>query len=177
MQARAYSVLLAIAVAFLSWLVGTVFLFDIPGRVADWLRFLIPGVVLVAIAWRLRAWPATQGRIARIGMDLLLVSAAAFAAQGLLAFDPADPDAFTSRMRAGAWAISWIAFIPGAPFYAGALGRKFALWSIVAATVMCTPALQESLPTITAYARFLFMPTWFAWWFSAALRPLSRGAA
>lgn len=166
-----------LAVAFLSWLAGTVFLFDLPARAADLLRFLVPGIALVWIAWRLRTWPAMQGRVARIGTNLLLVSATAFAMQGLFAFDPADPEAFASRMRAGAWAISWIAFIPGAPFYASALGRKFASWSIVAAAIACTPVLQELLPTVAAYARFLFMPTWFAWWFAAALRPFSRSAA
>ena len=160
-------------VAFACWLAGALLAYRIGGTIADVFQFAIPGALL---AWASMRLPANSST-ARIGRWLLLISALGFAAQALFAFDPADPEAFASRMRAGAWAISWIAFIPGAPFYASALGRRFASWSIVAAAIACTPVLQELLPTVAAYARFLFMPTWFAWWFAAALRPFSRSAA
>src|SRR3546814_11263441 len=51
---------------------------------------------------------------ARIGAWLALLSALAFAAQGLLPLDPRDLEADASRMHATMWTLWWVALLPAA---------------------------------------------------------------
>jgi hypothetical protein len=175
-------VVLALSVACLGWLAGTAFLFDVPARMVDLLRFAVPGIVLAAIAWGLHGSPIVRKRVVtRIGANLMLISALAFAVQGIVAFDPADPHSFASRLRVAAWSVSWLAFIPGAPMLAMAFGRRFAAWSIPASAIMCVPGLMDAFPAMAMHAGLVglaFYPTWFAWWCFAASRlpAFSRGA-
>src|SRR3546814_9922281 len=58
------------------------------------LGFVLPGVLAALVAWRLRAsLDAGAPWAARIGAWLALLSALAFAAQGLLPLDPRDLEA------------------------------------------------------------------------------------
>lgn len=87
--------------------------------------FVIPGIVATAVALRLQArlskaplskasLPVKSGMAARIGGWLLVISALAFTAQGLLPVDPAELDGGRSRWHATAWTLWWLAFLPGA---------------------------------------------------------------
>jgi hypothetical protein len=146
----------------------------VAGSWPDLLRFVVPGAVL---AWASRRLPA-HSPVERIGGHLLLVSALAFAAQGLFAFDIADPDAGSSRMRALAWTLWWVAFAPGALLQAAARSRAFVAGSLFAVAAVCLPALLPVPRAAMPFAQWLAVPTWFAWWFAAARRvALSRGAA
>src|SRR3546814_1754845 len=74
------------------------------------LGFLLPGVLAALVAWRLRA-SLDDGApwAARIGAWLALLSALAFAAQGLLPLDPRDLESDASRMHATMWTLWWVA--------------------------------------------------------------------
>src|SRR3546814_11255366 len=79
------------------------------------LGFVLPGVLAALVAWRLRA-SLDDGApwAARIGAWLALLSALAFAAQGLLPLDPRDLAADASRMHATMWTLWWVALLPAA---------------------------------------------------------------
>jgi hypothetical protein len=174
MQARAFNNLV-VPVVIASWLAGIVLAGSIPGPTADVARFAIPGALL---AWTSMRLPADSS-MARIGRWLLLFSALAFAAQGLFAFDPADPDAYASRMRALAWMLWWLAFAPGALLSAALRGRIPFIASAIAVVLVCMPALLPVPRAVAVPAQSVAALAWFAWWWFAAARrtSLSRGAA
>src|SRR3546814_17431834 len=90
------------------------------------LGFVLPGVLAALVAWRLRA-SLDDGApwAARIGAWLALLSALAFAAQGLLPLDPRDLEADASRMHATMWTLWWVALLPAAVLLAfGSRDRK-----------------------------------------------------
>ncbi|TWI10623.1 DUF998 domain-containing protein [Aerolutibacter ruishenii] len=96
--------------------------------------FIVPGMLMAWSALGLRA--ALGGRLAvsardlpggwwpRIGASLWLLSAIAFAAQGIWPLDPRDLDGATSQRHASMWTLWWIAFVPGALL----LGAGFWRW-------------------------------------------------
>jgi len=87
--------------------------------------FVIPGVLAAVAAIALRArLPGDAGWAARIGAWLLLLSALAFAAQGVLPLDPDDLDGPISQRHATAWTLWWIASAAGAVSIAGGLLRR-----------------------------------------------------
>ena len=87
--------------------------------------FVIPGVLAAVAAMALRSrLPGDAGWPARIGARLLLLSALAFAAQGLLPLDPDDLDGQASQWHATAWTLWWIASAAGAVSIAGGLLRR-----------------------------------------------------
>lgn len=178
MQARGFNLRLAIAVAVLAWSAGTVFASRMPAGLADVLRCLLPGIVVAWIAGRLRFALPAQGRVARIGANLLLLSALAFAAQAPFAIDLEDPDAGANRARALAWALWWIAFAPGALLYGIPRGRAWFAASLVAVALACVPALLSLPAGALPLAQSVAVLGWFAWWFAAAGQPaLSRAGA
>jgi hypothetical protein len=166
MQARA-SAASVVSLAAVSWLAGHLLAGSIRGSWADALAFVSPGLLL---AWESRRLPAGSSP-ARIGRWLLLVSALAFAAQGVFAFDPADPDAVASHMRALAWTLWWIAFAPGALMQSR--GRASVAASALAVVLVCAPALLSLPRAAVPVAASVAALAWLAWWFAA----LSRGAA
>lgn len=135
------------------------------------LAFVLPGALL---AWRALAargalhgarWPP------RIGLQLALLSALAFAAQGLLAIDPRDLDAQASRLHALAWSLCWLAFVPGALLLAWSRQGGALVGSVALLATLCAfagPALLGA-PLAQRVAWLL----WLAWWVAA----FSRGAA
>lgn len=110
--------------------------FVLPGLLAAWgavgLRGQLPGNA---------NWPA------RIGARLLMLSALAFAAQGLLPLDPDDLDGPVSQWHAMAWTLWWIASTAGALSIAAGLLRRqgwraFAWAALVASALIAVFALS-----------------------------------
>jgi hypothetical membrane protein len=130
---------------------------------------VLPGL-LVALAayWVRQRLPADANWSARIGAWMLLVSALAFAAQGLLPLDPSDLDAPGSRRHAVAWMLWWIAFVPGTLLLAMGMlrvrGRRaFALASVVAAALVLVFAVLAPVALGVGAAQRIAFGVWFAW--------------
>src|SRR5690606_37753245 len=74
--------------------------------------FVVPGLAAAGVALGLRAdLPRAAGRPARIGAQLALLAALAFAAQGLLPLDLEGEEGGASRWHALAW-LSWALAFP-----------------------------------------------------------------
>lgn len=73
--------------------------------------YVLPGLLASFVALRRRNGLASPaGVCARLGWTLALLAALAFAAQGLLPLDPAEPDAGPGRLHGVAWGTWGIAF-------------------------------------------------------------------
>lgn len=131
------------------------------------LGFLAPGLLL---AWRAVAWRslrADANLVTRIGLQLLLLSALAFAAQGALPLDPANLLAPASRLHATMWTAWWIAFVPGA-LCIGIASRRWA--GVALALLVPVLVLAGALAMPAPVAQRIAIVAWFAWWCSAASR-------
>lgn len=133
--------------------------------------FLLPGALMAWSALGLRAALSTgysgaaiAGWWARIGASLWLLSAMAFAAQGIWSLDPRDLDGATSQRHASMWTLWWIAFVPGGLMLAVGLWRQrraAALWALAGASVML---LFAALPPWLLYgpiAQRVALAGWF----------------
>lgn len=145
------------------------------------LAFVLPGALAGCQAWALRtALPVQASAAARIGLQLVLLSALAFALQGLLPLDPRDLDDRASRLHATAWMLWWIAFVPGALLLAlGAWRARRPSSSIVhllAALLVACFALLAERWLGAAVAQRLAFAAWLGW---LLLAPwcVSRGEA
>ncbi len=129
--------------------------------------FVLPGLLL---AWCAYAWrTASAGaRVAeRIGLQLLMLSALAFAAQGVLPLDPTNLLAPASRLHAIAWTAWWVAFVPGALL----LDVGWRRWAgVLLALLVPALALFGAFALPAPLAQRLAFLAWFAWWWSAAGR-------
>lgn len=111
--------------------------------------FVLPGVlgalVMIALRGRLDGarWPA------RIGSWLWLLSALAFAAQGLLPLDLNDIDAPVGHLHASAWTLWWLAFVPGGVLLALGLGSAGQAWGSLRVAAILSATL---LPLFTLHA-------------------------
>jgi len=128
--------------------------------------FVLPGLLAVVVALGLRAQLDGARPIARIGTWLWLLSALAFAAQGLLPLDPSDLDAPPSRLHATAWNLWWVAFVPGGVLLAIGLGdepRWRALRWVAATAAVLVPlfAVLSPLPTAPGVAQRVALAAWF----------------
>jgi hypothetical protein len=145
----------------------------------DAFGFVLPGLLAAWVAWRLREavgdgarWPA------RIGAWLALLSALAFAAQGVLALDPGDLESSASRAHATAWTLWWVAFAPAALLLAFGVrvGRWFAAMCMLAAAVVIAFALLPLdllAPALAQRAAFAGWLAWLVvagWWVDASAR-------
>src|SRR5690606_2960889 len=122
LAACAYAVLAALLEGY-SHLLHPVALPGAVGAPRAWafnlLVFVLPGLLLAVSAWRIRnRLPAGAGMAARIGATMLLLSALAYAMQGVLPLDPDQLDGGGSRLHAVAWTLWWIAFLAGAALLA-----------------------------------------------------------
>ena len=133
------------------------------------LGFVLPGALLAWLAWSLRGAHAEPGWRVRIGLQLVLLSALCFAAQGLRPLDPTDLMAPDSRLHAVAWMLWWIAFVPGAVLLAPQAGRA---GLPVALLVLLLVLGAGSLLPAPLAQRLAFL-LWFGWWLLAA-RALNR---
>ena len=126
--------------------------------------FVVPGLLL---AWRAFAWRslrADANLLTRIGLQLLLLSALAFAAQGVLPLDPTNLVAPASRVHATAWTLWWIAFAPGA-LCIGIASRRWA--GLALALGVPALALFGALAMPAPLAQRIAVVAWFGWWCSA----------
>lgn len=146
------------------------------------LGFVIPGVLSasVAIAWR-TGLPADVRWPARIGARLLLLSALAFAAQGVLPLDPDDLDGPASQWHATAWTLWWIASGAGALLIAGGLLRRrgrrtFALAALVASVLIVVFALSPPASWPAGVAQRIAFGAWLGLLVLAGRAAGGRGA-
>ena len=142
------------------------------------LGFVLPGVLAVAVAERLRrSLPATAGWAPRVGSQMLLLAGLAFAAMGLLPLDVDDLHVPASQLHASAWMIWVLGFVAGTVLLGVSLLRQahgrasgaVALGCGVLAALAAF-ALQGTLPA--PMAQRLAFACWLVW--LAAALPLSR---
>lgn len=133
------------------------------------LGLVLPGSLLAWQAWRWRGAVGDAGWRLRIGLHLVLLSALAFAAQGLLPLDPRDLSSPASRLHALAWTAWWTAFVPGALLVAGSLrpgtaaAAGLALAVLVPVLVLSAGILLPAAPTQRAA-----LALWLLWWWTTA---------
>ena len=108
---------------------------------------------------------------ARIGATMLLLSALAYAMQGMLPLDPDQADGGSTRLHAVAWTLWWIAFLAGAALLAVSL-RGLRLATVVAWLLLLGAGVL--LPELlgTGISQRLAFAAWFAWmwWLDSTLR-------
>ncbi|MCC7247920.1 MAG: DUF998 domain-containing protein [Lysobacter sp.] len=160
----------------LAWLGGA----GIPGGVwFDAFAFVLPGALAAAALWPLRdALPMAAGWSARIGARLVLLSAFAFAAQGLLPIDIDDLDGTASGLHGIAWTLWWIAFAAGNVGLVWGFRKRrdltdCAVASLAAQAVpLCALFAQAVMPI--ALAQRLAFVLWFLWivWIAGRYRRL-----
>lgn len=138
------------------------------------LAFVVPGLLVGWGALRLRAALPAQAHgtvswLGGIGAQLMLVSAAAFVAMGVLPLDASDLEGVRSARHASAWMAWWIAFAAGGVSMAAGLRgssprwRSFADSSLLAALLL--PVLVLLLPALVpaGIAQRLAFALWFLW--------------
>ena len=166
-------------------------------RAFNLMAFVGPGLLAAIVAWGLRAamsreragGGAASPWVARVGAQLMLVSALAFVAQGVFPLDAGDLDGGGSSRHASAWMVWWLAATVGALLLAFGLRRGAAprsrAWRALAAMSLVLglllPALAVLLPhwLPAGLAQRLALVTWLAWLACAghAATPVNRGAA
>jgi hypothetical membrane protein len=136
--------------------------------------FVLPGLLVAWTALRFRAVLSSPGSrppigwSARIGAQLVLLSALAFMLQGILPLDANDLDGVRSGRHAAAWMAWWIAFTSGAALLAIGL-RGTSQWratvalSLLAAVLVPTCALVLPHLVAAGLAQRLAFALWFAW--------------
>ena len=125
--------------------------------------FLLPGLLLAYAAAR---WPVpVEGRGARwsrMGRVQVVLSALAFAAQGLLPLDAEGIDSGASQLHSAAWMIWWLSWGAGAVMLS--VGARRPWWLLVAAVVPVV-ALAGPLVVTTGLAQRVAFAAWMAaWW-------------
>lgn len=142
------------------------------GLVFNLLAFVVPGLAVAWTATRLRTAIATAAPggtwLARVGAQALLLSALAFAAQGVFPLDPEDLDNAASARHAAAWMLWCIAATVAAVLLAVGLRRRSG-WSAAAKAAalaaFALPVLALVLPQLmpAGAAQRLAFAAWFAW--------------
>jgi hypothetical protein len=134
--------------------------------------FALPGILAAVALWPLRpALPAGARWNARIGAQLVLLSAIAFAAQGLLPLDLQDMDGAASGLHAAAWTMWCLSFSAGALALASGLRGTRSGPGVVAICAFAgsiVPLLVFVAPwwlpnAIAQRAAFLLWFAWVAW--------------
>ncbi len=132
--------------------------------------FVLPGVLAAVALWPLRpALPPGTRWSARIGAQLVVLSALAFAAQGVLPLDLENPDGTAGGLHAVAWTVWWLALSAGA--LALGLGlrntatmcRGFAAITALAGLVIPILAVLAPLWIPNALAQRMAFILWFIW--------------
>lgn len=143
---------------------------DFPHALAfNLLAFVVPGMLAGVVAMTLRRdLPADAGWIARIGAQLVFLSALAFIAMGLLPLDANDLENETSRLHGTAWMLWIVAFAPGAALLALGLWRdrqwsRFARLSLAAALGLLIAAFVQTDAIPVGVAQRIAFAVWFAW--------------
>ncbi|WP_447595005.1 DUF998 domain-containing protein [Stenotrophomonas rhizophila] len=135
----------------------------------SWLGLVLPGVLACGVALRLLVRvPRTAPWTLRVGVQLLVLAGAGFAAMGLLPLDASDIESPASQFHASAWMVWVLAFVPGTLLYGlGALRvpgwRAQALLHLGCAVGMVLAAfvLQAWMPA--PLAQRLAFAVWAVW--------------
>jgi hypothetical protein len=154
----------------------------VPGGTAfSMLGFVLPGVLAAVAALDLALrMPVTAPRALRVGGQMLLLAAVAFAAMGLLPLDVEDIENRASQYHASAWLLWLVGFSAGAlalrlgsardaawrPLANLAVGC--ALWSL------CSAFLFEIALPVAMAQRLAFLG-WLVWLLGAARLAPARG--
>jgi len=131
--------------------------------------FVVPGLLAAVVAWQWRKrLPDATPWAARIAARLALLSALAFAAQGLLPLDPTDLDAPASHAHATAWMLWWVALLPAACLLAAGLRkdparRALALASLVLAILVVCLVMLPLDALLPAVSQRVVFVAWLAW--------------
>ena len=132
--------------------------------------FVLPGLLAAVALWSLRsALPAHARWSARIGAQLTMLSALAFAAQGLLPLDLEDPDGAANAAHGLAWTLWWLTFaVGGLALGLGSRGtsplrRGFAMATVAAAIAVPALALLAPIWWPNAFAQRAAFVLWFVW--------------
>lgn len=138
------------------------------------LVLVVPGVMVAWQAWRLRvSMPRDAAWISRVAAWMLLLSALAFAMQGLLPLDTRDLESTASRAHIACWMAWWVAFVPGvlmlvAGTRAGGAGsawaRGAAMASVAVGALIAWLALAPPAQLPEGVAQRLMFVAWFCWW-------------
>lgn len=139
---------------------------------ANALLFVLPGALLMAVAWRLRGrMSADAGWMSRLAVQLGLLSALAFALQGVFNLDPRLlPDDGPNRLHAAAWA-GW-GLVSASSMLLLAVARGVPAWmrclSLDCATAL--PVLLVFMPMVghAGFAQRLAIAVWLVWWWMLA---------
>ena len=140
---------------------------------ANALLFVLPGALLMAVAWRLRGgMSADAGWMSRLAVQLGLLSALAFALQGVFNLDPRLlPDDGPNRLHAAAWAGWWL--VSASSMLLLAVARGVPAWmrclSLACATAL--PVLLVFMPMVghAGLVQRLAIAVWLVWWWMLAL--------
>lgn len=120
----------------------------------------------IALATLRAGLPAEAGWGARVGARLLMLSALAFAAQGLYPIDPQHPDDAATGLHGVVWTLWWLAFAAGAPLWALSRHVASGMTAIVATlggllVPLCAVAGAVAMPP--ALAERCAFGLWLAW--------------
>ena len=127
--------------------------------------FVLPGLSVAVVCWTMRsALPATAGWRVRIGTQLVVLSALAFAAQGLFPLDPGNVGGQANALHALAWTVWWIAFAAaGVLLTIGGRPRGFRWASALSLIATLALALPPWPGAMAAFAPRLAFAVWFVW--------------
>ncbi|NUS39375.1 MAG: DUF998 domain-containing protein [Lysobacter sp.] len=132
------------------------------------LGFVVPGLLaalaLQALHGALRA--AGAGRVARVGATVLLLSALAFAAQGLLPLQLGQAlDTGAARLHVALWMAWWLAAMAGFALLAAGMRRRrlLAAGALLTAIAMGVALHAEALPLAGGLRERIALAAWFGW--------------
>lgn len=138
------------------------------GQAFSVLGLMLPGLLAAAAA--LSMLVGVRDRVARVALQLLLLSALAFCAMGLLPLDPTDLDGRASQYHASSWLLWTLGFVPGVAalglwLRGQAGGARLGVLSLLAALLV---GLLSWLPPghwlPAPLAQRLAFLTWALWW-------------
>ena len=151
------------------------------------LALVLPGLMLLAFSIALEAAvaPDGTGRTLRLGTGMLMISALAFAAQGVFPFDPSEPDGPASQRHAATLALALIALVAASAFVFPGLCRMRHWRTLAICGALLGAALaifltwppQQLFPPLEgrhAAAQRLVLATYFGWFALAAGVALGR---
>ena len=148
--------------------------------IANALLFVLPGLLVMAVAWRLRGrLAADSGWRFRLALQLGLLAALSFALQGVFNLDPRLlPDEGPNRLHAAAWAGWWLVSALSMLLLAVARGVPFSIRWLSLACAIAVPVLLMAMPVLGAagFAQRLAIAIWLGWWWLLAVA-FNRSAA
>ncbi len=148
--------------------------------IANALLFVLPGLLLMAVAWRLRGrLEVDSGWRFRLALQLGLLAALSFALQGVFNLDPRLlPDEGANRLHTAAWAGWWLVSALSMLLLAVARGVPFSIRGLSLACAIAVPVLLLAMPVLGAagFAQRLAIAIWLGWWWLLAVA-FNRSAA